>query len=163
MPNGQVVLGVSTGSIVIKSKSGREIERITPRRKEIAKSEMISKIGIAVPVVALAERPVSVLRFRFDSHVDDADLRLLTGRRPAGRPRGEPITDDDLRLIADLYRDAYADPTVTNVPDTVRVRLIAATDGRLTYGESWIRRQAVAARKAGYLKQGKRNKKRGTK
>lgn len=163
MPNGRVVMGVTTGSIVVKSKSGREIERITPRRKEIRKAEMIANIGVAVPVVALAERPVSVLRFRFDSHVDDADLRLLTGRRPSGRPRGEPITDDDLRLIADLYQDAYDDPTVTNVPDTVRLWLIAATDGRLTYGESWIRRQAVAARRAGYLKQGKRNKKRGRK
>jgi hypothetical protein len=148
MPINRVVLGVTT------------FERTTRRRTEINKPTTVPFVAF---VVALAERAIPVLRFRFDSHVDEADLRLLTGRRPAGRPRGEPITDDDLRLIADLYRDAYADPTVTNVPDTVRLWLIAATDGRLTYGESWIRRQAVAARKAGYLKQGKRNKKRGKK
>jgi hypothetical protein len=162
MPAG-VVMGVTTGSTVIGQKSGREITTTVTRRTTIRKAENGASVGAGVRVVALAERPVSVLRFRFDSHVNDADLRLLTGRRPAGRPRGEPITDADLRLLARLYDKAYADPTVTNVPDTVRLWLIAETNGRLTYGESWIRRQAVAARKAGYLKQGKRNKKRGRK
>lgn len=162
MPAG-VVMGVTTGSTVIGQKSGREITTTVTRRTAIRKAENGASVGAGVRVVALAERPVSVLLFRFDSHVNDADLRLLTGRRPAGRPRGEPITDADLRLLARLYDKAYADPKVKNVPDTVRLWLIAETNGRLTYGESWIRRQAVAARKAGYLKQGKRNKKRGRK
>lgn len=163
MPNGGVVMGVTTGSVVVGQKSGREITTTVTRRMAIRKAENASRAGVGSRVVALAERPVSVLRFRLDDNVRDADRRLLTGQRPSGRPRGKPISDDDLRLLARLYDKAYADPTVTNVPDTVRLWLIAETNGRLTYGESWIRRQAVAARKAGYLKQGKRNKKRGRK
>lgn len=133
LPNGAVVLGVSTST----GSPGR--------------------------VKSITRRPVSLLLFRLDGDVDESDTRLLTAQRPPGRRRGEPISDADLRLIARLYVDAYADATVTNVPDAVRVRLIAATNGRLTYGESWVRRQAVIARRRGYLKQGKRNKKRGRK
>jgi len=145
LPNGAVVLGVSTA-----------------RGASARKARNSSTVGIG-RVTSIGERPVSLLLFRLDAHVDDADVRLLTGRRPPGRRRGEPIADADLRLIARLYVDAYNDPTVSNVPDAVRVRLIAETNGRLTYGESWIRQQAVIARRRGFLKQGRRNKKRGTK
>jgi hypothetical protein len=112
-------------------------------------------------VAALDRLPVSLLLYREGDDVDDADVRLFRGQRPSGRQRGLPISDADLRLIARLYDEAYDDPTVVDVPDTVRVRLIAATNGRLAYSESWIRKQGVAARKRGLLRQGKRHKKRG--
>jgi len=147
LPDGAVVLGVSTARGATARKAGNS-----------------STVGFGGGrVTSIAERPVSLLLFRLDDHVDDADVRLLTGQRPPGRRRAEPITDADLRLIARLYVEAYNDPTVSNVPDAVRVRLIAETNGRLTYGESWIRRQAVIARRRGFLKQGRRNKKRGKK
>lgn len=147
LPNGAVVLGVSTARGASARKAGNS-----------------SSVGIGRGrVTSIAERPVSLLLFRLDDHVDDADVRLLTGQRLPGRRRGEPIADADLRLIARLYVEAYNDPTVSNVPDAVRVRLIAETSGRLTYGESWIRRQAVVARRRGFLKQGRRNTKRGKK
>jgi hypothetical protein len=103
------------------------------------------------------------LLYREGDYVDDADVRAFRGLRPTGRQRGLPISDADLRLIARLYDEAYDDPTVVDVPDTVRLRLIAATDGRLAYSESWIRKQGVAARKRGLLRQGQRKRKRGTK
>ena len=145
LPNGAVVLGVSTARGASARKAGNSTTVGSGR------------------VTSIAERPVSLLSFRLDDHVDDADVRLLTGQRPPGRRRADPIADADLRLIARLYVEAYNDPTVSNVPDAVRVRLIAETNGRLTYGESWIRRQAVIARRRGLLKQGRRNKKRGKK
>jgi len=145
LPNGAVALGVSTARGASARKAGNSTTVGSGR------------------VTSIAERPVSLLSFRLDDHVDDADVRLLTGQRPPGRRRADPIADADLRLIARLYVEAYNDPTVSNVPDAVRVRLIAETNGRLTYGESWIRRQAVIARRRGLLKQGRRNKKRGKK
>lgn len=145
LPNGAVALGVSTARGASARKAGNSTTVGSGR------------------VTSIAERPVSLLSFRLDDHVDDADVRLLTGQRPPGRRRADPIADADLRLIARLYVEAYNDPTVSNVPDAVRIRLIAETNGRLTYGESWIRRQAVIARRRGLLKQGRRNRKRGTK
>jgi hypothetical protein len=145
MPDGVPVLGVAT--VGSSGRTGR-----------------IGDVTIAsgdVRVAALARVPVSLLLYREGDDVDDADVRLFRGQRPSGRQRGLPISDADLRLIARLYDEAYDDPTVVDVPDTVRVRLIAATNGRLAYSESWIRKQGVAARKRGLLRQGKRHKKRG--
>ncbi len=109
-------------------------------------------------VVGLDGRPGTRLTHRLPEGVEPADFRLLAGRRQPGRRKGEKLSDADLRLVARLFTDAYADPTVRNVPATVRTKLIEATDGRLHYSESWIRAQGVEARKRGFLKQGKRNK-----
>lgn len=109
-------------------------------------------------VVGLDGRPETRLTHRLPEGVEPADFRLLAGRRQPGRRKGEKLSDADLRLVARLFTDAYADPTVRNVPATVRTKLIEATDGRLHYSESWIRAQGVEARKRGFLKQGKRNK-----
>ena len=144
VPNGAVVVGIAT-------KKGA-----TPGGTTVV-------FGANVKVTALASRPVSRLTHRIDDEVEDADVRLLTGQRPPGRRRAEGIDDADLRLIARLYDAAYADPTVTDVPNAVRLRLIQETNGRLHYGESWIRKQGVAARRRGYLKQGKRRKRKGGK
>lgn len=111
-------------------------------------------------VVALSLRPETLLSHRLTG-VNAADVRLLTGQRQPGRRATEPLNDADLRLIARLFTDAYNDPTIRNVPEYVRLRLVDETKGRLTYGESWIRQQGVEARRRGFLKQGKRNKKRG--
>jgi len=144
VPSGSVVVGIAT-------KKGA-----TPAATTVV-------FGQGVKVAALASRPVSRLTHRIDDNVDNADVRLLTGQRPPGRRRAEGIDDADLRLIARLYDAAYADPTVTDVPNAVRLRLIEETNGRLYYGESWIRKQGVAARRRGYLKQGKRRKRKGGK
>ena len=109
-------------------------------------------------VVGLDGRPETRLTHRLPEGVEPADFRLLAGRRQPGRRKGEKLSDADLRLVARLFTDAYADPTVRNVPATVRTKLIEATDGRLHYSESWIRAQGVEARKRGFLKHGKRNK-----
>jgi len=145
LPDGAVVLGVSV------------------RYGEAASDAAVAVSGVPLRVQFVRELPVSLLGIRVSDQVSNADVRLLTGQRPPGRRRAEPISNADLRLIARLYVEAYNDPTVSNVPDAVRVRLIAETNGRLTYGESWIRRQAVIARRKGWLKQGGRNKKRGKK
>jgi len=144
VPSGSVVVGIAT-------KKGA-----TPGGTSI-------NFGQGMKVTALASRPVSRLTHRIDDKVDAAAVRLLTGQRPPGRRRAEGIDDADLRLIARLYDDAYADSTVTDVPNAVRLRLIQETKGRLHYGESWIRKQGVAARRRGYLKQGKRRKRKGGK
>lgn len=108
-------------------------------------------------VVSLELRPDTRLTHRVTS-VDTAEVRLLRGQRQPGRRASKPLKDADLKLIARLFDDGYNDPTVLNVPEYVRLRLIEKTKGRLAYGESWIRRQGVAARRKGYLKQGKRTK-----
>lgn len=113
-------------------------------------------------IVELDTKPELSLRSRRGKSVRESDARLLSGRRPPGRQRGEPLTDADLRLVARLYREAYAKPDlVEGVADYVAARLIDETDGRLSYGESWVRKQAVEARRRGFLTQGKRNKKGG--
>lgn len=113
-------------------------------------------------VTALSTKPEVVLRSRSVDDVDPAAVRLLTGQKQPGR-RAEPLSDADLRLIARLYDEAAANPTVRNVPEYVRLRLIEETKGVLTYGESWVRQQAVEARRRGYLKHGKRRKRKGGK
>lgn len=109
-------------------------------------------------IVGLDGRPETRLTHRLPEGIEPADFRLLAGQRPPGRRKGEKLSDADLRLVARLFTDAYADPTVLNVPETVRTKLIEATDGRLHYSESWIRARGVEARKRGFLKQGQRNK-----
>lgn len=113
-------------------------------------------------VIELAKTPEVSLRSRRGKSVRESDARLLSGRRPPGRQRGEPLTDADLKLVARLYREAYTNPEiVSGIPNYVAARLIDETDGRLSYGESWVRKQAVEARRRGFLTQGKRNKKGG--
>jgi hypothetical protein len=119
---------------------------------------VVGVITKARRVVGLDARPVTRLTHRLPEGVEPVDVRLLTGQRQPGRRRGEKLNDADLRLVARLFTDAYNDPTVRNVPATVRTKLIEATDGRLHYSESWIRAQGVEARKRGFLKHGKRNK-----
>lgn len=142
---------------IIDPKTGDVTGRLRPGDKmPNAAVVMGVKVGRDGVVTAL-DRPEPVLRSRERDDVDAADVRLLTGQRQPGR-RAEGTSDADLRLIARLYDEAAADPTVTNTPEYVRLRLIEETKGRLTYGESWIRKQAVAARRRGYLKHGKRRK-----
>lgn len=118
-------------------------------------------LGVTVKggrVVGLEGRPETRLTHRLPEGVEPADFRVLAGQRPPGRRKGQKLNDADLRLVARLFTDAYADPTVRNVPETVRMKLIEATNGRLHYSESWIRARGVEARKRGFLKHGQRNK-----
>jgi hypothetical protein len=152
---------------VIDPKSGDVIGRVKagdpfPSGAVIVGVEPGTASRRAGVVPPLSKSPEPVLRSRTTDDVEAADVRLLTGQSRPGR-RAEPIDDADLRLIARLYDEAEADPTVTNTPDYVRLRLREETKGRLTYGESWVRKQAVAARRRGFLKHGKRRRKKGGK
>jgi hypothetical protein len=113
-------------------------------------------------VTKLSTKAEVVLRSRSVDDVDPVAVRLLTGQKQPGR-RAEPIGDADLRLIARLYDEAESNPTVTNTPEYVRLRLMEETNSRLFYGESWIRKQGVEARRRGFLKHGKRRRKKGGK
>ena len=144
---------------VINTRTGRVIDRLSigdvlPKYPK-AVAGVVTKEG---RVVGLDARPETLLTHRLPDGVEPADFRLLTGQRQPGRRKGEKLNDADLRLVARLFTDAYNDPTVRNVPATVRTKLIQATDGRLHYSESWVRQQGVEARKRGFLKLGQRNK-----
>ena len=149
-----VVVDPETGNVV-----GRVIVGDTAPEAPLAIAGATIRNG---RIVELDTKPDVSLRSRVGRSVRESDARLITGRRPPGRQRGEPLTDADLRLVARLYREAYKNPEiVSGIPNYVAARLIDETDGRLSYGESWVRKQAVEARRRGFLKEGKRNKKGG--
>ena len=145
-PNGVPVIGVAI------TKDGRT-------------DGVLVRHGESTQVQAIGEKPVALLRSRESSTIPRGDERLLTGKRPPGR-RTEELSDTDLRLVARLYKKGYDDPLVTSVPRWVANELALTTNGRLSYGglpysESWVRKKAVEARRRGFLKEGKRNKKGG--
>lgn len=105
----------------------------------------------------LPDEPSTVLRSRDAEKVPAEEARLLIGQQAPG-PRRTKVSDDVLRLIARLYTEAENDPTVLNVPEYVELRLPEETQGRLTYGESWIKKRATEARERGFLTTGKRNR-----
>lgn len=107
-------------------------------------------------VTELPDVPLTVLRSRVAERAPAGEARYLIGHERPGPP-GDGCSDEHLRLIADLYRKAYADPTARPVPEWVRQQFGELT--QIWNGESWIRQRAVEARRRGFLTEGKRNRK----
>jgi len=93
-------------------------------------------------------------------NIDENSMRDLIGQVHVGRPklRGSMTDPKVLKLVAKYYR--YGEHRLgreagESLPAYVLRRLL---EHDIVQSESWVRQVGVAARKAGYLEQGKRNK-----
>ena len=118
-----------------------ELKTIGPRREVVSVSIKSARLNSVVTASDIRSIPFSELETMMRQERPDLVIRDMQVEFDSGPQSGKPLTTTELKLVADLYREArnLGIPTASHIAN------------RLDISESTVGKRISAARKAGLL------------